>query len=78
MNCSACDNESFSKRNRQKGSTCEDCYVDNSIMDFEYTIDPCDCHAVGHDKSKLKKIPDIEESLFDDIKATIVAEEKQN
>jgi len=76
--CSACDNESSSKSNRAKGSTCEDCVVDNSIMDYEYTIDPCDCHKVGHDRSKLKKIPDIEESLFDSIKATIKKENKQH
>jgi len=76
--CSACEHESSSKSNRAKGSTCEDCVVDNSIMDFEYTHDPCDCHAVGHDKSKLEKTPDIEESLFDSIKASIVKEKKQS
>ena len=76
--CSACDHESSSKRDRSKGSTCKDCVVDNQIVEHEYTIDPCDCHAVDHDKSKLRKTPDIEESLFDSIKASIVKEKKQS
>ena len=78
MNCSACDHESSSKKNRSKGSSCEDCYADNSVVDWKYDTNPCSCSAVGHDKSKLKKMPDIEESLFDDIKTTITAEKKQS
>ena len=77
MSCSACDSESFSKKDRRKGSSCEDCFIDNQIVEHEYTKDPCACHAVGHDKSKLKKIEPIEESLYDDIKKSITIEKNK-
>jgi len=78
VSCEQCDGESFSKRDRQKASTCDDCIVDNQIVEHEYTIDPCDCHAVGHDRSKLKKIEPLLESLYNAMKksAVIVREEK--
>ena len=77
MICNACDNGSHSKRWPNKPSTCEDCFVDNQIVNAEYSKDPCECHAVGHDKSKLKGIEPLTESLLDEIKAVVTKQDKQ-
>ena len=77
MICSACESESFSKKDRRKGSSCEDCFMDNQIVEQEYSKDPCDCHAVGHDKSKLKEIEPIEESLYDNMKKSSAREKNK-
>jgi len=58
-NCEACDGESHSKRWPNKVSTCEDCFVDNKVVDIEYDKDPCDCHKVNHDKTKLKPLGEL-------------------
>ena len=76
--CNACSGLSSSHRDRTKCSTCEDCFVDVQVVKFEYNTDPCACHAVGHDKSKLKKMEPMEESLYNKIKDNIVVERKRD
>ena len=65
--CNSCKGESASRSNRNKPSTCEDCDKDNPII----AIVTCACSDVGHDKTKLKKIPDIPTSLFDEMKVLV-------
>ena len=75
--CSACAGESHSKGYAQKGSTCKDCFVDNKVVDYEYDEDPCKCHAVGHDKTKLKELPPMSEDIQEQQKNVLTKQSKQ-
>ena len=57
--CEACAGESHSKRWPNKVSTCEDCFVDNMVVDYKFSTAQCDCHDVGHDRTKLKPLGEL-------------------
>ena len=78
VNCNACDGESFNQKDRMKGSTCEDCFIDNSIGVSSYGKDPCDCHAVGHDKSKLNKMEPLSDDFLKEREKQIKQMESEN
>ena len=71
--CPACKGETYSKSNRMKSSTCDDCYAENPITDA--TTLSCACHDVGHDQSKIPTIKPISKSLESEMKVLIGKDE---
>jgi len=67
MICPACVGETFSRDDRMKPATCDDCLADHSIVGDMDMTSCCDCAIVGHDKSKLKKPNDLPESILNEI-----------
>ena len=71
--CQGCKGETFSKSNRMKPSTCDDCFAENPITGGATLT--CVCHDVGHDQTKIPTIKPISKSLENEMKVLIGKDE---